>query len=179
MYPNIDTPNLNVPAGGGWQGAPKTPEYKTDAPVAPETPRVKSEKGTTRVAEKTAPAEKAAASGAVSGRKKPGEATAIPQDQATFNMSVTREERDALVAALSGGDEAKSLSQEEKETARAAADRISKHLDDAMAKNAESRAKVEKAVTEWYAKLSRGEQRSATELIDLLHKAAAGLLDQG
>lgn len=111
-------------------------------------------------------------------RKSPADAK-VPagQDQAEINFTLSREEREAFVSAFNSRQDPAAMSDSEKETLRKASERISKFIDDAISRNSDNREKVEKAVGEWYAKMTKGEQQGPTELITLLRQAALGNLD--
>ena len=102
-----------------------------------------------------------------------------PRDQAEMAFSLTAEERDALVKTVAAArrDESAELSPQEQETLRQTAERIAKAVDETIAKNNDKRQFVEKAVSEWYTKLSNGEAVEPFELIKLLRDAAVGKLD--
>lgn len=98
-------------------------------------------------------------------------------DQADIAFQLNREEREVFRAAFTEGKRPADMTADERDTLRQASDRISQLVDDAIAKNAENRERVEKAVHEWYGRLVQGEGRAPGELIRLLHQAAMGELD--
>lgn len=97
------------------------------------------------------------------------------QDRVEINFSLSREERDAFVTAFSSKQDPAVMSEEEKATLRKASERISSFIDDAIARNTDNRERVEKAMKEWYSRITHGE--SPADLVDLLRKAAMGNLD--
>lgn len=99
------------------------------------------------------------------------------RDQAEINFSVSREERDAFMAVFSEKQDPAAMSPEERETLRKASERITKFVEEAIARNASNRERVEKAVGEWYSRMTNGEHRGPTDLVDLLRQAAMGNLD--
>lgn len=99
------------------------------------------------------------------------------RDQVEISLSLTREERDAFRAALSSKQNGLEMTKEEKSTLKEAAEKISGFIESVVAKNADNRERVEKAVGEWYAQLSKGEPQGPADLINLLRQAAMGTLD--
>ena len=98
------------------------------------------------------------------------------KDQAELNFSLTREEKEVFVNAFSKDQDPATMSEDDQETLQKAAERISKFVEEAIAKKAENRKRIEKAVSEWYDKISNGEGKGPAELIHLLHQAAMGTL---
>jgi len=97
------------------------------------------------------------------------------KDKVELNLTLSREEREAFATAFSG--HAKEMTPEEKSVLEQAAERLSAFIEEAITKNADNRERVEKAVSEWYSRLSRGEPRTSDDLIRLLRQAAMGDLD--
>lgn len=129
-------------------------------------------------ARKKAPVEateekKAAAPVAIEERRKT-EARPKDGDRVELRFALNREERTVMAAAFAAGGDVSAMSEAERATYRQAADRLSKGIDEAMAKNAENRKWVEKAVTEWYASMAQGDEQGPTDLISLLRQAALG-----
>lgn len=98
------------------------------------------------------------------------------KDRVEINLALTREERDAFVSAFNNKQEPLEMTEEEKEALRNASERISKFIDEAIARNSDNRERVEKAVGEWYHMITKGEHQRPTELITLLRQAAMGNL---
>lgn len=100
------------------------------------------------------------------------------QDQVELNFSLTRDEKEAFVNAFSKKQDPATMTEEEQETLKKAAERISKFVEETIARNTSKRERVEKAVAEWYDKLSQGETEGErpTDLLSLLRKAAMGTL---
>lgn len=98
------------------------------------------------------------------------------KDKADINFTLSREERDAFIAAFSSKQDSASMTNGEKETLKKASERISKFIDEAITRNSDNREKVEKAVGEWYSRITKGEQ-GPMDLIELMRKAAMGTLD--
>jgi hypothetical protein len=98
------------------------------------------------------------------------------RDQVELNFHLTLEERDAFQAAFGSKQNPDVMSPEEKETLQKAAERISSYIDEAIARNSDNRERVEKAVGEWYSRLTKGESKPM-DLINLLRQAAMRTLD--
>ncbi len=100
------------------------------------------------------------------------------RDRVEFNLQLTREERDAFAVAFAAEEEERAeLTAEEREVVRKASERIVKYLDESIARSKENREKMEKAVGEWYSRLSKGESWGGTDLLQLFRRAAAGEFD--
>lgn len=105
------------------------------------------------------------------------EAVGASADQVEINFQLTMEERDAFLAAFSSKQDPATMSPEEKETLQKASERISKYIEEAISRNRDNRERVEKAVGEWYSRMSRGERDGPADLVQLLRQAAMGNLD--
>ena len=168
MLPTIDT-TLTSPGVGG--GAPvRHPEtekaieaYKTKAPVEP---KLKTEETAPREDTYQSSAERSKTD--IVGRK----------DQVEINFQLTMEERDAFLAAFKSKQDPATMTPEERDTLQKASERISKFVDEAIARNADNRERVEKAVGEWYSRLTKGETEGPLDLVNLLRQAAMGNLDE-
>ena len=97
-------------------------------------------------------------------------------DEVRLALSLSPEERRVMLSVFDEGEDAGSLSKEERETLRDAAERISKYLDEAMARSRNDRERVEKAFGEWFSRLTKGERQGPLDLINLLRQAAMGTL---
>ena len=166
MLPTIDTYTLGI--GGGVPPHPE-PERPVRRPEE-ETP-VSAVERKTEAGEQTGPAKAAKR-----------ETEVIParredQDRVELNFHLTREEREAFATAFSSKQNPETMSPDEQETLKKASERISKYIEEAVTRNSDSRERVEKAVGEWYSRLTRGEQ-SPFDLINLLRQAAMGNLDE-
>ncbi|MDR0363085.1 MAG: hypothetical protein LBJ46_10450 [Planctomycetota bacterium] len=118
------------------------------------------------------------ANGATNAKAKPGEnakpGPEQPKDIFELSFHLTQEERDSLVKAFSKGE---ALAEREQSTLRSTAERISKAIEETLAQRSEKRERVEKAVSEWYSKIAKGEARQPLELVKLLRMAALGQFD--
>lgn len=95
-----------------------------------------------------------------------------PQDKAEINFQLTREEREVFVNAISGTEDPSEMSEREQSVLQKAAERIEKMLDDAQAYDTESRERLDKAVKEWYTRLSNGKHQAPSDLLSLIRKAS-------
>ncbi len=100
------------------------------------------------------------------------------QDQVELNFSLSLEERDAFISAFSNKQDPATMTKEERDTLESAAERITKFVEETVAKNSERRERVEKAVSEWYSRITKRELEGPFDLVDLLRKAASGQLDK-
>lgn len=180
MLPSIDTSNQNLailPAGGSAASRKVDSEHsaKVINPRAVETYKSSKsgvEESSLEVAENNnneKRAEKARAAKATEVRAR------STQDQVEINLALSPEERDVFSTALTSEE---TLSPEEKATLKKASERLTKFINDAVSKNGERRDRVEKAMTEWYSRISKNELKGPSDLIQLLHSAASGGLDE-
>lgn len=183
MLPSIDTTNQNLailPAGGNAPSRkvdfehsakvinPRAADiYKSSKSGAEETSLEVAENN---IIEKRA--EKARNAKATEVK------TRSTQDQVEINFTLSPEERDVFNAALTSEETPPPLSPEEKATLKKASERLSKFIEGAVSKNGERRDRVEKAMTEWYSRISKNELKGPSDLIQLLHSAASGGLDK-
>lgn len=189
MLPNIDVTNT---ANLGGASPAKRPEpdqvvqdsYKSLSNVKEQQPKPKAApvsndrtSSATDVVKDSRPAEnvqqtqKAGRSGT---RSYDRNAT---QDQAEINFQLTREERDVFLNVMSGREEAGAMTEEEQTTLQKVSERIEKLIEDADAKDSERAERLEKAVKEWYNRLSNGKHKAPVDLIRLIHQAAMGVAD--
>lgn len=163
MLPNIDTALQNgMPVEsygrGGENQRPTSVRYKA--------------------ADATKPAEGGSSSAtAVVAEKKRSESD-NRTDQVTINLSLSPEEKDAFGKAFSDKGNLSTMSEEEKQALKEASERIGKFIDDTVSKNQDKREKVEKAVREWYSRITKGKETGPTEFISLLRAAAMGTLEE-
>lgn len=166
MLPNIDTIN---PGASGV--------------VPPKRPEVDKAMEAYRTASSSDQPEEIAAKRALAAREQTGpsksktEIMPAQQDRADLKFRLSAEERDAFQAAFDAKQDPATMSPEERETLKKASERISKFIEEAAAKSADNRERVEKAVSEWYSRLSKGEREGPIDLINLLRQAAMGKLD--
>lgn len=98
------------------------------------------------------------------------------KDQVEINFSLTREEREAFTTAFSSKQDPAKMSEEENTTLKAASERISKFIDEAISRNSDNRERIEKVMGEWYSRMTQGKQ-GPVDLVNLLRQAAMGNLD--
>jgi hypothetical protein len=96
-------------------------------------------------------------------------------DQAEINFQMSREEREVFLSAMSGREEVSEMSEAEQEMMERATERLDKLIEAASARDTASRERVDKAVKEWYLRLSNGKQPPA-DLLTLIRQSAAGKL---
>lgn len=173
MLPNMDPVQVGAVAGGGQAAVLR---LETDFYVKKASEAYRGATREAESAEKGGKAARAELAAAVENKQVPPNVYA-PRDEAQFGFRATPEERDALVAAFSGGGDAKSLTKEEKDKLKSASGRITRLIEEAVAKSADSRERTEKALSEWYSRLSQGETPRA-DLLKLLRQAAMGEFDE-
>lgn len=98
------------------------------------------------------------------------------QDQAEIKLQLTREEREVFLNAISGRESPSEMSEEEQELLQKTSERIEKLIEEANARDTQTKERVDKAVKEWYTRLSNGKQPPG-DLLTLIRQAAAGVLD--
>ncbi len=103
-------------------------------------------------------------------------AAARTGDQAEINFQMSREEREVFLSAMSGRESVSEMSEEEQRLMERASERLEKLIEAADARDAASRERMDKAVKEWYLRLSNGKQPPA-DLLTLIRQASQGLLD--
>ncbi len=172
MLPNIDPVQVGAATGSG-QAAPKR---ETDRIVNKAYDAYRGATQDAEVAEKGSRVERAESAAAVEKKESPASAYA-QRDEAQLSFRVTPEERDSLVTAFSGKESAEKMTKEEKDTLQGASERITKLVEEAAAKSTASRARTEKALSEWYSRLAQGESPSG-DLLSLLRQAAMGQFDE-
>lgn len=174
MLPNIDPTTTTASAVGGTTPQVKRPEVEKaleayqQRPVSDNSSPGELE-GTTRSAEK--PTRIVGTRHETDRFKKPA-----GQDQAELKMQLTREEREVFLNAISGRESTSEMSEEEQRLLQKTTERIEKMLEEADARDAQTRERVDKAVKEWYTRLSNGKQPPG-DLLTLIRQAAAGTLD--
>lgn len=179
MLPNID--NVNTTASTSGVATQSTTQKRSDTDRVAQAMHAKSVeayKSNQSTPDPTNAAEKTAASRKVD-KVEPSKGTEARQknDQVELNFSLTREERDAFINAFAEKQDPATMTEEEKENLQSAAERIAKYVEETISKNGERRERVEKAVGEWYSRISKRELEGNFDLIDLLRKAATGQLD--
>ncbi|MDR2390291.1 MAG: hypothetical protein LBE84_01230, partial [Planctomycetota bacterium] len=84
---------------------------------------------------------------------------------------------DVLIAAFSGEKTAlRDLSESEKDTLKRVSERISKFIDQTLARNNSKRERVEETLEKWFSRLTMGERQGPFDLINLFHAAAMGTI---
>ena len=105
------------------------------------------------------------------------------QDQAHLDFALSQEEKLAFSRYLEDKDNGENveetLPEDSQNVMKTAAERITKAIDETIARNTESRERVEKAVSEWYNSLSRGESdgERPRNFIEILRAVAMGKFD--
>ncbi len=148
-----------------------------------QTPRVRDSANRDGVDEFAAPESSArpaekTGTGAVGGRSETSQfRKAIARgDQAEINFQMSREEREVFLSVMSGRERVSDMSEDEQRLMEKSAARLEKLIEAADARDAASRERIDKAVKEWYLRLSNGKQ-PPTDLLTLIRESAAGRLD--
>lgn len=98
-------------------------------------------------------------------------------DKAEINFQVTREERAVFLNAMSGEEDPAEMTQEEQATLQKVSERLQKLIEEAAARDSDRGERLEKAVKEWYNRLSNGKRKAPADLVRLINKAALGIAD--
>ncbi len=96
-----------------------------------------------------------------------------PGDQAEINFQMTREEREAFLNAMSGQEDPSDMTEQEQTALQRAAERIDKLLENAATRQTDRGDRLDKAVREWYSRLSNG-KAPPPDLLVFIRQAAAG-----
>ena len=98
------------------------------------------------------------------------------KDRADLHFSLSPEEKTALKRLLveRQAEEPNPLSVEDQKRAQEAAERITQGIDEIIAGNSKTRARVEKAVSEWFTVLSGGDPPAPLEFLNILRRTALG-----
>ena len=101
------------------------------------------------------------------------------KDRAELHFSLSPEEKTALKRLLTErqAEEPNPLSVEDQKRAQEAAERITQGIDEVIAGNSKTRARVEKAVSEWFTVLSGGDPPAPLEFLNILRRTAIGDTD--
>lgn len=188
MLPNIDPTTNAANVGAAVQPQVKKTEsdkaieaYNSNASAAP---RVKSADEQVQsggaVRRKEAREAQRAVEGAPvarTGKSKTDTYLRQGQDQAEINFQLTREERAVFLGAMSGQDDPEQMTEQEQGTLQKAAERIEKLLEDATTRKTDRTDRLDKAIKEWYSRLSNGKHKAPADLIRLIQQAAAGDLN--
>lgn len=97
-------------------------------------------------------------------------------DQAEINFQMSREEREVFLSVMTGREKASEMSETEQKLMEKASERLDKLIEAATSRDTASRERMDKAVKEWYLRLSNGKQPPAN-LLNLITQAANGELD--
>lgn len=95
-------------------------------------------------------------------------------DQAEINFQLTKEERDAFLNAMSGQENPSDMTEREQTALQRASERVQKLMDDAAARTTDRTDRLDKAIREWYSRLSNGKYSAPPNLLQLIQQAAAG-----
>lgn len=166
-----------------------------DAPVQPYQPRQTSdaaapERDRERVKPETGRLQEAAKAYTerqrVPGAQKTEQADPqAKQDQVELQFALTREEKAAFSRYLASRDEGEDdtsafISDEDRERMQEAAERIANAMEEQIAKNNQSKQRIDRAVSEWYSVLSGDDREAKTNplaFIGFLRDAAMGKFD--
>ena len=99
------------------------------------------------------------------------------QDSVEISFYLSREERAVFAEAFANGKNPADMTEKEKSVLQQASERISKYIDEAIAKNSENRDRTEKAVREWYSGIVKGDDKKPVDMLQILRRAAIGQLD--
>lgn len=99
------------------------------------------------------------------------------RDQAEINFQLTRDERDVFLNAMSGREDPQEMTEDEQNTLQKVSERLEKLIEEATAKETERVERLERAVKEWYSRLSNGKHKAPADLIRLISQAAMGVVD--
>ncbi len=108
------------------------------------------------------------------GKPKTGSYPKQAGDQAEINFQLTREERDAFLNAMSGQEDPSEMTEQEQSALQRASERIEKLLEDATTRQTDRTDRLDKAIREWYSRLSNGKYNAPPDLILFIQQAAAG-----
>ena len=97
-------------------------------------------------------------------------------DQADIAFQLTREERDVFLDYVTGETDSESLTDQEEITLQRVTERLSKLIEEADARSAKGRNRINAAMKQWFSRLSGGKEVPA-HLIDLIQQAAQGKMD--
>lgn len=99
------------------------------------------------------------------------------RDSAEINFQLTLEERDVFLNAMSGQEDPASMTPEEQTTLQKVSERIEKLLEEAEGKSADRVDRLDKAIKEWYNRLSNGKHKAPADLVRLIRLSALGTGD--
>lgn len=100
-------------------------------------------------------------------------------DQVELNFALNQDEKIAFgrLFADRKDEEPDIFTQEDQELVKKAAERITRAIDEVIAKNTKTRERVEKAVSEWYSALAGGEPTPPLQFLNILRQVAMGRYD--
>lgn len=101
----------------------------------------------------------------------------LTKDEAKINFQMTRDERAVFLNYANGEEDVSEMSQEERDTLQKVSERLETLIENAQTRNTERTEKLEKAIKEWYYRLSNGKATPPTDLLSLIRQAAAGFED--
>lgn len=173
MFPYIDTTTTSAGIGAGAQA--RRPDLENVAEIE----QVQTLQNKNNYEE--TPEAKAADVAQKSRKSTSGSATQVigvrlGQDSAELGFHLTREEREVFVNAISGKESPEEMSEEERQLLQKTSERIDQLIEAAMSRTTENRERIDSAVKEWYARLSKGKLEAGEDLLTLIRKAARGEL---
>lgn len=188
MLPNIDPTNSAASVAAQTQPQVKRPELdkaleaysnQTPAVQSPAAPAQNRRHETDRVTVESGEAQKAAqvTKAAADAKHKTGIYQKPAQDQAEINFQLTREERDAFINAISGQENPKDMTEREQTALQRAAERVEKLIEEATTRSTDRGERLDKAIKEWYSRLTNGKHKAPADLVRLIQQAAAGNLN--
>ncbi len=97
-------------------------------------------------------------------------------DQADIAFQMTREERDVFLDYVTGEEDPDARTEQEEATLQRVMERLAKLIEEADARSAKGRNRINAAMKTWFSRLSGGKEVPA-HLIELIQQAAQGKLD--
>jgi DUF4097 and DUF4098 domain-containing protein YvlB len=122
--------------------------------------------------------EETAATKAAAGIEETESVSKAVRDEASLALALTQEEKAVLLAVFSEGRTPASLTPEEKDAFHLASERIQDLIDQTLTRSQSHKARIEKALEEWFSRLTQGKNQGPLDLINLFHQAASGELDR-
>lgn len=99
------------------------------------------------------------------------------RDSAEINFQMTLEEREVFLNAMSGKEDPADMTEDEQTTLQKVSERIEKLLEEAEGKSSDRVDRLDKAIKEWYNRLSNGKHKAPADLVRLIRLSAVGTGD--
>lgn len=99
------------------------------------------------------------------------------RDSAEINFQMTLEEREIFLSAMSGQEDPTDMTQEEQTVLQNVSERIEKLLEEAETKSTDRGDRIDRAIKEWYNRLSNGKHKAPADLVRLIRLSAMGTGD--